>query len=196
MNGPARRFENPKNETTMKTKTTLFAMAALLGAGAVAMAQDAPAPGGDKGPRPERGAQRPLPPELLKKYDKDGDGKLSDDERKAMQEDMKAKREAHEKALLEKYDADKDGKLSDEERKTAREEEQKRILATYDKDKDGKLSEEERKAAIEAGEMLGMGGRGQGGPGGQGGRGGRGPGGSGGEGGRPDGPPPAPPEGN
>ncbi|MGC4013687.1 MAG: hypothetical protein QM755_04100 [Luteolibacter sp.] len=177
----------------MKMKTTLFALAALCGAGSVAMAQDAPAGGGDKPARPERGGQRPgANPEMIKKYDKDGDGKLSEEERKAMMEDMKAKREAHEKALLEKYDADKDGKLSDEERKTAREEEQKRILATYDKDKDGKLSEEERKAAIEAGEMLGFGGGRQGGPGGEGGRGGRGPGG---QGGRPDGPPPAPPEG-
>jgi len=169
----------------MNTKTTLLALAALLGAGTFAMAEDAPTPPaapekGGRGAGGGRGMREPTP-EMIKKYDKDGDGKLSDDEKKAMMEDMKAKREAYEKTLIEKYDADKDGKLSPEERKTAMEAEHKRILAAYDKDGDGKLSADEAKAAIDAGEMpMAVFGRGAGGPGGQGGggRGGRGPGGA------------------
>jgi hypothetical protein len=50
---------------------------------------------------------------MLDKYDKDKDGKLSTDERRAMME-------ARQKEMLEKYDKDKDGKLSDEERAEAR----------------------------------------------------------------------------
>ena len=48
--------------------------------------------------------------ETIKKFDKDGDGKLNEEE-------MKALRDAREKEWLEKYDTDKDGKLSDEERR-------------------------------------------------------------------------------
>ena len=54
--------------------------------------------------------------EMLKKFDKDGDGKLSDDEKAT----MKAEREAKHAALLAKYDADKNGKLSPDEIKAAR----------------------------------------------------------------------------
>ena len=53
---------------------------------------------------------------MLKKYDKDGDGKLSEEEAKPCVTDMEAKR----KALLEKYDANKNGKLDPEEIKAAR----------------------------------------------------------------------------
>ena len=49
--------------------------------------------------------------------DKDGDGKLSEDESKTLRADMEAKHNA----LLEKKDADKDGKLGPDEIKTARE---------------------------------------------------------------------------
>jgi Ca2+-binding EF-hand superfamily protein len=95
-----------------------------------------------------RSGQQPSP-EVVKEFDKDGDGKLNEEERKAA-------RDAREKQMLEKYDADKDGKLSDEERKTAREamraEHEKKMLEKYDKDGDGKLSDEERKAMVEAGD--------------------------------------------
>jgi Ca2+-binding EF-hand superfamily protein len=145
---------NPKSNkqeytTTMKT-TYVIALSAILGS--FALAQDAPqrparGPGGP-------GAQRPLPAEMLKKFDKDGDGKLSDDERKAMREEMAA---AREKAMLEQLDTDKDGKVSDEERKAgeakrkaAFEARQKEMLEKYDADKDGKLSQEEMKTAGEA----------------------------------------------
>ena len=56
-------------------------------------------------------------PELLQKYDTDGDGKLSDDERKAMKEDLRKQWDARQKEMIQKYDADGDGKLNDEERR-------------------------------------------------------------------------------
>ncbi|HVJ46236.1 MAG TPA: hypothetical protein VM511_07620, partial [Luteolibacter sp.] len=44
-----------------------------------------------------------------KDFDKDGDGKLNDEEKKALQED-------NEKKLIKRFDKDGDGKLSDEEK--------------------------------------------------------------------------------
>jgi hypothetical protein len=83
----------------------------------------------------------PMHDEIIKKFDKDGDGKLSDEEKAAA-------KAAWEKEMLEKYDKDKDGKLSDEEKeamKAARKAEmEKRMLEKFDKDKDGKLSDEEK----------------------------------------------------
>ena len=111
--------------------------------------------------------------QLLKKYDKDGDGRLDKKERaeamKAIKgkvadlEEIKAKHAEH---VIKKFDADGDGKLDkkeligflDDQRKMmdkARENMMRRrgnfnppkeILAKYDKDGDGKLSAEERKA--------------------------------------------------
>ncbi len=79
--------------------------------------------------------------EMIKKFDKDGDGKLSEDEKDAAKAAM-------EKQMLEKFDKDKDGKLSEEEKEAAKEarraEMKKRMLEKFDKDKDGKLSDEEK----------------------------------------------------
>lgn len=88
----------------MKSKTILTAFALLAATTITGFAQE------DGGARRERRGGGQLPPEVLKEFDKDGDGKLNDEERKAMQE-------AGHKKLLEKFDTDKDGKLSDEERK-------------------------------------------------------------------------------
>ena len=57
----------------------------------------------------ERGGNRPVPQEMLKKFDKDGDGKLNEDERKAAGQARKAE-------MLKRFDKDGDGKLSEEER--------------------------------------------------------------------------------
>jgi hypothetical protein len=156
----------------MKTTLSLIALAL---ASTMAVHAQEPAPEGGRGER--RGGGRQLPPEVVKEFDKDGDGKLSDDEAKAAREAMQAKREEARKKMLEKYDADKDGKLSDEESKKMREDMQakrKALLEKYDADKDGKLSPEEIKTAKDAGEEIPefrpMGGR-QGGPGGPGGEG-------------------------
>ena len=70
---------------------------------------------------PEEGkGKRPAPPaEMIAKFDKDGDGKLSAEERKALMEGRKAE-------MLKKFDKDGDGKLSTEERKALMEESQGR----------------------------------------------------------------------
>ena len=66
---------------------------------------------------------------MIKKYEKEGDGKLSDEEKKAMREDwaknhpeaakrmeeMKARHEAYVADMIKKFDKDGDGKLSPEE---------------------------------------------------------------------------------
>lgn len=149
--------------------TSLITLGLLLGTSVFASAQD---------PAPKRPPGR-IPPSILKEFDKDGDGNLSEDERKAMRETMKARMEERRKQLLEKYDADGDGKLSEEEAAKARADRQAEMLRKYDKDGDGKLSDEER-SAIPPFER---------GPGGR--RGGKGgPDGAGGPGG-PGGPPPA-----
>ncbi|HZN59712.1 MAG TPA: hypothetical protein VFD71_16685 [Planctomycetota bacterium] len=80
---------------------------------------DAKKPAERKGPAPRE--------EILKKYDKDHDGKLSDAEKKALQEDNreKAKKRQEElkkqrEELIKQYDKDHDGELSNEERKAMR----------------------------------------------------------------------------
>ena len=141
----------------MKT-TKLITLGALIGTCSFAAAE------GQKpdGPPPER-PQQMIPAEILKKFDKDGDGKLSPDE-------AKAAREARQAEMMKKFDKNGDGELSEDERKAmyaemkARHEE---LLAKYDTDKDGKLSPDEIKVAREAGEKFPMMmGHGPGGPGG------------------------------
>ena len=58
---------------------------------------------------------RPSREELLKKFDKDGDGKLNDAERAELRKAMDARR----KEFMAKFDKDGDGKLNEEERKAA-----------------------------------------------------------------------------
>ena len=65
---------------------------------------------------------------MIKRFDKDGDGKLSDDEKAEAQKALKAKKgEARPAAgklteAMKKFDADGDGKLSDEEKAAAKKE--------------------------------------------------------------------------
>jgi hypothetical protein len=113
---------------------------------AVCMAQDKAAkPVGPEHPKGMRG--HPMPPEMMKelvaKFDKDGDGKLSDVE-------MKAARDARQAEMLKKFDKDGDGKLSPEEMKTANEARHAEMIKRFDKDGDGKLSDDEKKAARES----------------------------------------------
>ncbi len=108
----------------MKT-TQLMILGALLGATALAGAQE----------KPKRGEGRPVPKEVLEKFDADKDGKLNKEEREAA-------RAAREK----EFDKDGDGKLNDEEKKAMREDGHKKMIARFDKDGDGKLSDEEKKA--------------------------------------------------
>jgi len=91
-----------------------------------------------------------LPEELVKKFDKDGDGKLSEEEKVA------AVKTTH-KGFMEKFDANKDGKLSYEELakvkedvKKIMEERKQKMVKEFDKDGDGKWSDEEKEAMKKA----------------------------------------------
>ena len=78
---------------------------------------------GERGDGARKGPKRPNGPrheEILKKFDKDGDGKLSEEERAAAKAAMKEKMEARRAEVLKAHDKDGDGKLNDEERKAAR----------------------------------------------------------------------------
>lgn len=103
---------------------------------APAFSQDADAPKKPDGDRKARAEQREARrAEMIKKYDKDGDGKLSDEERKAMQAD-------HPRRGGEGRGEGRRGpRMTDEQRAE--------MLKKYDKDGDGKLSDEERKAMME-----------------------------------------------
>ena len=96
--------------------------------------------------KPEKGGKpaRPSREEIMKKFDKNGDGKLSEDEKAEIRKTM-ANRQVP-PHILEKFDKDGDGKLSDDERAEIR----KEMMAKFDKDGDGKLGPEERKAAMAA----------------------------------------------
>lgn len=83
---------------------------------------------------------------ILKKFDKDGDGKLNDVERAAAKEQFKT----NHPDLFAKADTNGDGDISPAERQAAREAIRKHIIEKFDKDGDGKLNEQERKAAWEA----------------------------------------------
>ena len=115
--------------------TSIITLGVLFGFCLTAAAQDENKRPGRQGP----------PPEVVKEFDKDGDGKLSDAERAEMRKVMETRMEERRKEMLEKFDTDKDGKLSPEEREKAREANRAEMLKKFDKDGDGKLSEEERK---------------------------------------------------
>lgn len=127
--------------------------------------------GGRGGPNDRRGFQRgggqfggspeDMRAQMLARFDTDGDGELSEEERLAAREAFRAERdERRQQWLLEQYDKDGDGVLSEaeqaqidadrEEREAERErrdaERQQRALEAYDTDGDGQLSREERQA--------------------------------------------------
>jgi len=75
----------------------------------------------------------------LKKYDADGDGKLSDEEQAKRKADIKAKGDQTRKENVEKYDADGDGKLGKEEREAKK--------ASEAAEKEARMAEREAKKA-------------------------------------------------
>ncbi len=103
---------------------------------------------------------------ILEKFDADGNGVLSEDERKAVREAMRERRAARPRGpegapppsspelrgkILERFDADGDGTLSEAERKQARQAGQARQAARMrkmaDTDGDGEISPEEYRSA-------------------------------------------------
>ena len=121
--------------------------------------------------------------QLLKQFDKDGDGRLSPEERAAAMEaiknkaeDLKSLRMKHAENIIKKFDKDGDGKLNTEELSEFLEEQRKMfdrerekmgrrrgkfkppadVLKEFDKDGDGELNDEERKAMFEEGRKRHM----------------------------------------
>lgn len=138
----------------MKT-SSIFAVLLVLPALSRAEAPPVPPATDSAAPRTERPARRAR---LLEQYDTDKDGHLSESERQAAGNHLKAKGQVLRDRVREQFDADKDGKLSDTERQTAKATLQEkgsalrtRALEQFDANKDGQLSEEERatlKAAV------------------------------------------------
>lgn len=82
---------------------------------------------------PDKTAKKKFVDRILAKYDVDGDGRLSMDERRAWFADRRA-------AALVKYDSNKNGELDPAERKVMARDRATAVLAALDGDKDGKLS--------------------------------------------------------
>jgi hypothetical protein len=105
----------------MKTMLPIALSLCLLGpfAGA-AEGEKKPAPVPVPPPTPEVSRSR-----FLKKYDKNGDGKIDEAERTAMLQERRKEIEAREKERIKKYDKNGNGKLDDDERAAARDDFQK-----------------------------------------------------------------------
>ena len=116
-------------------------------------------------PPPKKLSERDA--ELLKRYDKNNDGKLDEDELAAAHESMRDQRMAVAKEslvvapvpekMLERFDTNHDGRLDDEERaamnKTLAQNQElfrARMMERFDVNQDGKLDETERAAARQA----------------------------------------------
>lgn len=93
-------------------KPALTALFSLLAALALAAQETTPAAGGDK----QRAAR-----ERIRQYDKDGDGRLSDEEKAAAKNHMREQgvQPERRKQLLKRFDKDGDGRLNDAERAEA-----------------------------------------------------------------------------
>ena len=141
----------------MKSQTWKTAGIVVALCSSAAMAQEV----GTTNAAPAFKGQKPGPEEMLKRFDADNDGTLSEDERQAMHEAMPKHRNRragpprhrpnHEE-IMKHFDADGDGVLSEAEREAMhtervrlREENRNR----FDADGDGQLSEEERKTMHE-----------------------------------------------
>ncbi len=116
---------------------------------------------------------RPDREQMMKKYDHDGDGHLSDEELDRLRKDRAAARAEHggkhpdREEIMRRFDQDGDGQLSEEERAALREEmgrhkggrhggfdgerpSREEMMKKFDADGDGRLNEEERIAMHEA----------------------------------------------
>ncbi len=118
----------------MKTTKSLIIIAASFGLLGSARAEEA---------KPDR-PHRKLPPEVIEKFDKDGDGKLNEEEREAAKAGRKEMMEARKKEMIAKFDTDGDGELSEEEREAAKAARKQMMLEKFDKDGDGELSDDEK----------------------------------------------------
>jgi len=124
-------------------KRTLYVVTLLVAA--VCMAEEKAVTPPTPPPHPQGQRGHFLSKEMIAKFDKDGDGKLNEEETKA----------AREAAMMKRFDKDGDGKLNDQEKAAAdaykKESEARHAEMTkkFDKDGDGKLNDEETKAMRE-----------------------------------------------
>ena len=93
----------------MKT-TAMFTTVLVLGIAHVALAQ---------ADRHHHHREHRLPAHLIEQFDLDLDGRLSQDERGLMREEMQLRGEGFKLKVLERFDTDEDGELSKEERRAA-----------------------------------------------------------------------------
>lgn len=148
----------------MKLQTWKIAGMVLALSGSVALAQtesETNPPPKMKGPKPnpEMKGPKPGPEEMIRRFDVDGDGQLSEAEKAAMHQAMQKKRGQRGRSggpqgerpsreeMLKRFDTDGDGVLSETERDAMREERDSRREANmkrFDADGDGQLSEAER----------------------------------------------------
>lgn len=127
---------------------TIVLTGSLLVLGTGALAEDTPAPvrGGHGWHGKGHGG-------MWKQFDKDGDGKVSDQERADMKAAWAVRWESRQKEMLAKFDKDGDGELSVEEKAEARKsgagEMRKKIFAELDKNGDGKIATDEIVVKVE-----------------------------------------------
>ena len=143
----------------------------LPGGGSITVRAERPDQAGTGGSDARRERYRQMGEErekhLLERHDTDGDGKLSDEERKAIQDQWtKRMEEWRQRRNLQRYDKNKDGKLDEEETaeqekgqaerekraaewRARAEEQRQEWLAEWDTDGDGELSDAERDAMRE-----------------------------------------------
>ncbi len=121
-------------------------------------------PGGGGGPGPA-GEGRPSREEIMKRFDTDGDGVLSDTEREAMRAAMPPRRggprgeRPSREEMTKRFDTDGDGVLNEEERaamqasidarRAERQQRRQEMLKRFDADGDGQLSDAERQTMRE-----------------------------------------------
>jgi len=86
----------------------MLSVAVVLGLGTSLRADDS------DGKRPSR---EEMKKQFMAKYDKNKDGKISDEEKKAIKAEWAKRAEERKKEFMAKYDKNKDGKLCDEEKK-------------------------------------------------------------------------------
>ena len=118
----------------MKTKSLIVIAVSLVFIGAVHAEKETKAGSGQR-----------YSPEVIGKFDKDGDGKLNKEEAAAERSSRIGKKGGGKRAeMLRKFDKDGDGELNEEEQVAARVEKRKQMVEQFDEDKNGKLDEDEK----------------------------------------------------
>lgn len=99
------------------------------------------------------------PEEMMKRFDKNGDGQLDEEERNAMRESFGGMRGqggpggpggSNREEMMKRFDKNGDGQLDEEERNAMRETTRQEMLKRFDKNGDGEIDDEERNAMRES----------------------------------------------